>query len=127
VIWNLFFKPDPETAQQLDRLEALLKHQHEHLVQILKRITSMALDVSEERAAITELATAVANAVGELQTAAQAIKDNATDQAAVHDFATQIHDLAGNLNTAVAAISTPATAPQPEPAPEPAPAEQPVA
>lgn len=103
---QIILKTDPETAQQLDRMEALL-------LQNLERMQKMALDLSRLHAEVTEIGTAVT-------AVAQELRDSAGDQAKINEIADQLD---GHGKALEALIPAGEPTPEPVPAPEPAPGE----
>lgn len=103
---QIFLKTDPETARQLDRIEALL-------LQINERQETMGLDLSRITSEVSEIGAAVA-------AVAQLLRDNAGDQAKVNELADQL-DAHGKALEALIPAGEPT--PDPVPAPEPVPTE----
>lgn len=106
-MFNIFLRLDPESKEQLDRIEAIITQQAE-------RMNAMALDLSRLSAEIAENNSAIQSAVTLLNQIAQELRDAAGNQDAVNALADQLDTQSNNLAAAVVA-NTPAA---PEPTPE---------
>jgi chromosome segregation ATPase len=102
---NLFIKIDPETKQQLDRIESLIFN-------LAERQHTMALDLTRLQAEIAENNSAIASAVTLLNQIADELRAQSGNQDAVNALADQLSGQSDALAAAVVA-NTP-TQPQPE-------------
>lgn len=118
-MFNIFFKTDPETAKQLDRMETLLRG-------INERTKSMALDLSRIQAEVAENVSVTQSAVALIGQIAQQIRDNVDNQTALNALADQLDTDNQSLGAAVVANTVHEVGNSPAPEPQPEPAEQPV-
>lgn len=97
---NIFIKTDPETRQQLDRMEATL-------LAILQGNNAMGLDLARIQTEVTENNAIIGSAVALINQIAQDIRDNVANQEALNALADQLDAQSGLLADAVTA-NTPA-------------------
>lgn len=118
---NVTFRTDPETRQQLDRIEMALQRLDrlgELLDTINERQNQMALDLTRLQAEIAENNSAIGSAVALINRIADELRDAAGNQDAVNALADQLSGQSDVLAAAVLANTTSEPAPAPEPAPE---------